>query len=275
MKFEDTKLPNEKVVRDAFDHAQENVKEFAPEIEAQLGAQLEMVRDILTKMEEAKNAGRLSEEKYNAQKAQLEQQKNMIEKNMPMIVAQQLDGIFRQKVLAPVMELHNHSENNSPEVLAAALLLDCVPDPVDFEEIVAKFGKGVSDPLKNVLHIDAHRGAKAQEANLAKASEGERRIFKAELAIDLMKLPSQAMQLPMGMSMKVDEESLFRPIKQLWGGDKKQDARLLDVFNKVATALKSSYKIELTDGAPVLVKNVPQKALPPGKKPPMIGDDGF
>lgn len=275
MKFEDTKLPNVEVVKKAFNHAQENVQALVPEIKAQLESELEKAKETLIQLERLKESGQIDEQMYTIYKAQNEQIKNRLEKDMPQVVAQQIDATLRQKVLPFALELHAHSENTSPEVLAAALLLESAPDPVDFEEIVEKFGKEVSDPLKNVLHIDAHRSAAAQEANLAKASEDERRIFKAELAIDLLQLPLQARQLPPGMALKVNEESLFKPIKQLWGGDKKQDARLTDIFNKVTAVLKSPYKIEVNDNTPVLVKSLPPKALPPGKRPPLIGDDGF
>jgi hypothetical protein len=76
----------------------------------------------------------------------------------------------------------------------------------------------------------------------------------------------------------LQEEKIFAEVKILWGNDKKQDTRLKDVFNRVAEAESSTYRIEVkADGSPELVagaKITPPKALPGKRKGPIIkGDD--
>jgi len=266
VKFEDTKLPADKVVVDAFNHANENNKAGATAIRKQLDAQF---KSVFLQLDALKETGRINEAQYGMEKARLEQQQKMI----PQIIQQELDARFKLTV-APAQELQAHSENTSPEVLAATLLLDSVRDPVDFEEIAAKFGSEVAGPLKQVLHIHAHDEPATQEANLNKASSDEKRIYAAEIASDLEQVPAAAKRVQPGTALTLEAESVFKQIEQVWGNDRKQDARLVDVFNKAATALKSAFTIEINGTAPVLVKNKPS-VLPPVKKPPLPGDGGF
>jgi len=272
MKFEDTKLPKDKVVQEAFNHANENNKALGPEIKAQIELQIE---NTFHQLDALRDNGQIDDFVYANEKARLEQTKRML----PQIVQQQLDMILREEVIAPALELHVHSENAAPEVLAAAMLVTSAPDPVDFAEIEANFGKAVSAPLAQVLHINAHRGVEAQRVNLANATDDAKRIFKANFSVALARLPLEARRAPPGKQLMMQEEVTFRPIKALWGSDKKQDARLVDVFNKAATALNAAYKIEIVKvddktSYPQLVKNTPPPA-PPGQKKPDLGDNGF
>jgi hypothetical protein len=282
MKFEETTLPKDALVEEAFNYANENNKATAPELTAQITQQIELQhQQQLLMLDAKKDAGQMSDDEFNLSKSRLDLQVKMQLRQVPLIVQQEIDFRLREKVLGPALELQNHSEASSPEMLAAALLLSAGRDPVDHDHIAAKFGEAVSKPLKQVLHLKAHPAAEEQKANLAAATDDEKRLYKADMTMGLITLSEQAKQMQM-MFLPKEEETIFRPIKQLWGQDSKQDLRLADVFNKIAGVMHSPYRVEIneTSGAPELVKNAQNTpSKPPGPKkpsgPPIKGDDGF
>jgi hypothetical protein len=281
MKFEDTKLPGDKLVEDAFNYAQDYNKALAPELLAQFKQQVESryATDLLF-LNEDKEAGQIDEDKYNASKSRLDMVKEAQLKQLPRIVDQQLENIFTTAKLGPVQEISNHSDNATPALLAATMLVDCVRDPVDYKKVEGTFGGAVGGLIAEILHIDSYPGTLL--ASLSDASADAKRIFMAGMSSSLNTVAEQVKKLPPGQMLRFppkQEETMFSQAKVIWGNDKKQDARLTDVFNKAAEAMNSNYRLELTAaGAPDLVESIrkaPPKMLPGPKKPPKAGDDGF
>jgi hypothetical protein len=282
MKFAETGLKQDKLVEEAFNYSYEYNRALAPELEAQFKQQIESQFQFqLDYLNDGKDSGQMTDDEYNLKKSRLEMQKDMQLKQLPKIVSQQLDLMFNATKLGPVLEVQNNSENTSASLLASALLLDCVRDPIDYQKVEAKFGSAVAGVIAEVLHIDSYPGQ--QDENLTKASNDAKRIFMAGLNSSLEQVTAQLKKLPPGQMLRFppgQEENMFKQAKLLWGNDKKLDKRLVDVFNKAAEAMGSKYRIELgPTGTPELVETVkktPPKMLPGPKKGPTIdGDDGF
>ncbi len=255
MKFEDTKLPNEKLVVDAFNHAYEDNQALGPDMKRQIEQQIELgYQANMTYLNQDKASGQVTEEQYKSDKAMIDKQRDAQLKQVPLIVTQQLDTIFATTRLGPVQELQNHSENNSSTLLAAALLLDSVRDPICAKKIEEQFGSPVFGLIAEVLHIDSHPNQ--QEANLPAASSDAKRVFVAGLTGSLdqvvtqMAKSRQPLRFPPGQ-----EEMMFTRAKLVWGNDKKLDTRLVDVFNRAAEAMGSKFRIELSGGKPDLVQS--------------------
>ena len=277
MKFEDTNLPQVELVRDAFNHAYANSRTELTEIFKQ---QIEFLyQNQIMSLDMEKAEGRLTEEKYLEIKAQRDNIREGQLKQLPLIVEKQIDPMFSTTKLALVSEIQNHSEApSSPALIAATLLADSVRSVKDYLKLDAKFGGAVSAVAADINEIKAYPDK--AEANLAAACSDAKRIVMARMILSLDRIPAQVEKLK-GMTPQFppnEELNVFAQTKALWGNDKKQDKRVVEVFNKAAALLKSPYKIEIseTNSAPVLIKggNTPPKALP-GPKKPIIGDDGF
>lgn len=280
MRFEDTGLKRDKLVEDAFNYAQKYNQSLAPEVLASLQDQLNAsYEDQLLLLDDAKAAGKLDEEKYKATKARLDDALEKRKALLPTLVERQLSALFNLAKIAPALEVQQNSENSAPALVAASLLLDCVRDPVDYQNIDAAFGGAVSGIVAEVLHIESYPGS--QDANIAAASKDAKRLMMAGLISGLNSLQSQLAKAPQGMTLRLpakEEERLFHTAKLLWGNDKKQDARLVGVFNTALAAFGSQYKIEVGAKGPELV--VGPAAQPKGPKkgpkgPTLSGDDGF
>ncbi len=275
MRFEDTGLTKEQIVEDAFNYA---YAAFLPEVSSQFKQQLDKsYQDQLNQLGELKESGQIDEEQFNKYKTQLDGSLDAQMKRLPQLVEKQAGPLFQQTRISPALELQKHSEKSSPELLAAALLLDTVRDPIDYQKLDAKFGAAVSGVVAEILHIDSHPDA--ANDNLAAAGGDAKRIVLAEIAANLGQILSQIEKAPPGSTLKAPlkyEENVFGQLKLLWGNDKKLDTRLVDLFNRTAEGLASSFRIELTDsGAPELVKSTwaPAKPAPGKKKGPRISGD--
>lgn len=280
MRFEDTGLKNDPVVEAAFNYAQDYNKSLAPEILAQMQDTLNNIyQSNLDRLDMAKEDGQISEDQYKASKAKLDEVVEKRKAAIPALVEKQLSMMFNKARLAPVLELQQYSENAAPALLAASLLIDCVRDPVDYQHVDATFGGAVSGLVAEVLHIDSYPGS--ADANMAAASPDAKRLMLANLTTSLNDIPAQIAKVPAGMQIQFppkQEETLFHTAKLLWGNDKKQDARLLDVFNRAVAAMGSNYQMEVGANGPELVAGAPKapKNTPKGPKGPSLsGDDGF
>lgn len=278
MRFEDTGLTKNTLVEDAFNYAQEYNRSLAPEVALQLKQRLEQdYEKRLAGLDQAKEAGQVDEEAYKKYKASLDASMDMQVKRLPLIAKQQLELMFNKAKIAPVLELQQHSENTSPALLAAALVLDTVRDPVDHQKLDAKFGSTVSGLVAEVLHVESYPGTIDQ--GLSNASADAKRIFLAGLSSSLDQVVQQISKLPPGATLQFppkQEETMFNQAKTLWGNDKKLDARLVSVFNKAATALASPYRIEVAaNGTPTLTETAVVQPQQPGRKkgPKITGDD--
>ncbi len=277
MKFDYTGLTKDALVEEAFDYAQEHNKKLVPEITLQLEKQLdEQYQQRLAQLDDARDAGYVTEDQYNQNKMQLDRSAEFQKKTLPMIAQQQLEYMFSSAKLAPALELQKNSESSSPALIAAALLIDCVRDPVDYKKVEAKFGGAVAGLIAEVLHIESYPGT--APADISAASTDAKRIFMAGLTTELSQIVQQLAMMPPGAMAEAPpkyEETVFNQVKLFWGNDQKQDKRLVDVFNRAAEALSSSYRIEVTpSGQPKLVESsastAPATPLPGQKKGPKL-----
>lgn len=282
MRFEDSGLKNDPLIVDAFNYAQDYNRSLKPEVEAQLREQVESQIEMQRmQIDDAHAAGQIPDEQYEALKKRLDDVAKKNEERIPLVAAQQVEKMFSKASLTPVLELQNYSENTSPSLVAAALLIRTVRDPIDFQKVEGKFGAAVAGLVAEVIHIDSYPGS--QDANIAAASTDAKRVILAEMNASLLGVASQLANVPPGMQVMIppgQDQKLFSQAKKLWGNDKKLDARLVEAFNSAATALKSDFRLEVNaEGKPELTagaRNVKPATPKKGPKGPTItGDDGF
>jgi hypothetical protein len=278
MKFQSTGLKQDPIVEAAYDYALAHARNLASEVSALIKAEINLgYQKQLDALNAAKDSGQLDEERYKGVKAQLDKSLEFELKRLPLTVAQEISFIFDEKTLAPALELQEHSENTAPEVLAAALLLESVRDPLDYQKVESRFGGAIAGMVAEILHIDSYPGD--GEANTKAASSGVKRILMANLASGLDQVLVQVESLPPGMVLQFppkQEEKIYSQAKLLWGNDKKQDLRLRDVFNRAAEVVESPFRIEVKAGKPLLVKESeggPFKPNPNKKGPRISGDN--
>ena len=272
MRFEDTGLPNDKAVEAAFNYA---FASFPAELEAQYKQRLELsYQDQLNYLDAMKDEGQLDDEMYKNYRDRLDKSLEDGQKRLPQMITQRLDAEFKVQRLSPVVEMQKYSEKSSPALVAAALLLDSVHDPLDFLKADAECGAAVSGVVAEVLHVRSHPGD-----HLATASVDAKHLIAAGLANTFGKIASQIMRLQENQQLRLPPkflESNFAQIKLLWGDDKKMNTRLLETFNRVAEGAASPLRIELgTTGSPELVETVKKAPPAPKSTRPKLGDDGF
>lgn len=278
MLFKDSGLPNNKLVEDAFNHSRTNAQGNQKEALKSFKQQIEMIHSQnLMMLDMEKDAGGMKDDEYKQNKIALERMRDDQLKMGPQLIARELDNMFEKRRVGPAKIAATHADATSSELVAAIMLIDCVRSPVDFQNINAKFGAKVSGLIAEVVHIDAYPSER--DTNLAKASDDAKRAYQALVIMSLDQIvdqikraakenPLQKIMFPPGQ-----EEQIYGDVKNLWGTDKKLDAKFLDAFNKASDAASSPYKLEVgTDGSLELVKGSVKAG--PGVKPPKKGPGG-
>lgn len=278
MQFKDSGLPNNKLVEDAFNHSRTNAQGNQKEALKSFKQQIEMIHSQnLMMLDMEKDSGTMKDDEYKQNKIALERMRDDQLKMGPQLIARELDNMFEKRRVGPAKIAANNADASTPELVAAIMLIDCVRSPVDFQNINAKFGAKVSGLIAEVVHIDAYPSER--DTNLAKASDDAKRAYQALVIMSLDEIvgqikraakenPLQKIMFPPGQ-----EEQIYGDVKNLWGTDKKLDAKFLDAFNKASDAASSPYKLEVgTDGSLELVKGTVKSG--PGVKPPKKGPGG-
>lgn len=278
MLFKDSGLPNNKLVEDAFNHSRTNAQGNQKEALKSFKQQIEMIHSQnLMMLDMEKDQGGMKDDEYKQNKIALERMRDDQLKMGPQLIARELDNMFEKRRVGPAKIAATSADATSPELVAAIMLIDCVRSPVDFQNINAKFGAKVSGLIAEVVHIDAYPSER--DTNLSKASEDAKRAYQALLITSLDQIvdqikraakenPLQKIMFPPGQ-----EEQIYGDVKNLWGTDKKLDAKFLDAFNKASDAASSPFKLEVgTDGSLELVKGAVKAG--PGVKPPKKGPNG-
>jgi len=278
MLFKESGLPNNKLIEDAFNHSRTNAQGNQKEALKSFKQQIEMIHSQnLMMLDMEKDSGGMKDDEYKQNKIALERMRDDQLKMGPQLIARELDSMFEKRRVGPAKIAANNADATSPELVAAIMLIDCVRSPVDFQNINAKFGATVSGLIAEVVHIDAYPSER--DTNLAKASADAKRAYQSLVIMSLDQIvdqikrsakenPLQKIMFPPGQ-----EEQIYGDVKNLWGTDKKLDAKFLDAFNKASDAASSPYKLEVgTDGSLELVKGSVKAG--PGVKPPKKGPIG-
>jgi hypothetical protein len=273
MRFEETGLKENTLVRDAFNYAAAYYKSVA----------LDMVRQNLedsymkqlTALDSGQATGRYSDEEYNERLARYDQSLEAQKKRLPQFAEQQFNALFNKKKIAPVLTIQQHSDESTPERLAAALLLDCARDSVEHKNLEERFGTAVAGPIAEILHADSYPGSRNDA--LAATSSDAKSIYAAEIIASLNQLPDDARMAEMqGQKLLLPARALFAQAQPLMGSDKGLDTQLVDAFNRAAEILASPYRIEIgTNKIPKLVKTKGAPKFTPKRGPKLPSGDGF
>jgi hypothetical protein len=287
MQFHESGLPKDKIVEEAFNYSFKNAMSYKAEELKKFSQHIDMMHmQHLALLDTEKNAGAMKDEDYKREKDMIDKMRDDQLKFGPQMIDEELRTMFRQRRVAPALEILQHGDKSAPELLAAVMLIECVRSPIDYQRITQTFGDGVSGMIAEVHHIDAYPSER--NTNLSNAGADTKRAYMALLISSLDQIvvqmrqmaqmhPEQQVAMPPGQ-----EEGLFENALTLWGNDKKLDLRFVDAFNKMATATSSSFRMETgTDGVLSLVKSAfapPHNhgfpPLNPGK-PGADGDDVF
>jgi len=283
MDFATSGLPKNKLIEEAFNYSRANAQSNSKEAFKSFQQQMEIFHNQQVMMlDMEKEDGSMSDAEYKANKKALEDMLNQQLKAGPAIIARELENMFDTRRVGPAKIAAQHSDNASPDLIAAVLLIDCVRSPVDYKNIAAKFGDNVAGLIAEVVHIDAYPSER--DGNLSKATPDTKRAYESLLITSLEQIssqiakaakenPGQKIMFPPGQ-----EEQLYGDVKNIWGNDKKLDSRFMQAFNKASDAASSPYKLEVDNtGALELVKGqvAPKKGGPKPPKPKGPGDGGI
>lgn len=275
MKFLQSGLPSNNMLEEAFNYSFKNVMNTLDESMKSFTQQIGMLHDQHMLMLNADKKAGMSDDEYKMNKSALEKMRDEQLKMGPPMITEELEKSFVARRLGPVKEAMTHSDNASPEVLAALLLTECVRSPVDFRNIEKTFGSAVASIIADVVHIDAYPSER--DANINKASSEVKSVYQVLMITSLDQMTQQIEQAIAANPMQKimfppgQEEQIYTGAKLLRGNDKKLDARFIEVFNRASDAASSPYKLEVgTDGELELIKGAvtPRKGKTPIVPPP-------
>lgn len=279
MNFNESGLPKNQLVEEAFNFSRANAQNNQKEALKSFQQQIEMIHNQnLLMLDMEKDSGDMKDDEYKRNKIALERMRDDQLKMGPQLITRELENMFEKRRVGPAKVAATHADNATPEVVAAIMLVDCVRSPLDYKNVSATFGDAVAGIIAEVVHIDAYPSER--DTNLSKASADAKRAYESLLITSLDQIidqiqkaakenPQQKIMFPPGQ-----EEQIYSDIKSLWGNDKKLDKRFIDAFNKASDLAQSPFKLETdASGALDLVKGAVKAG--PGVKPPKPkGPDG-
>ncbi|MEZ0226422.1 MAG: hypothetical protein ACAH83_17835 [Alphaproteobacteria bacterium] len=279
MNFTESGLPKNQLVEDAFDYSRTNAQNNQKEALKSFQQQIEMIHSQnLLMLDMEKDAGDMKDDEYKRNKQALERMRDDQLKMGPALITRELENMFEKRRVGPAKVAAANADKASPELVAAIMLIDCVRSPVDYKNVSAKFGEGVAGLIAEVVHIDAYPSER--DVNLSKASGDAKRAYQSLLITSLDQIvdqitraakenPGQKIMFPPGQ-----EEQIYNDIKNLWGNDKKLDAKFLAAFNKASDSAGSPYKLEVDSAGTLDLVKGSVKAGPGVKPPKPKGPDG-
>ena len=289
MKFEESGLPKDKLVEEAFEYGRNFSLKNRKSALADFNRQMDDIHaGNMLGLDLDKDAGKVPEAEYKQIRAQLEKMHEDHLKQGPGLVEQALNAIFVARRVKPALEMANNSETPTADMVAATLLCECIRSTKDFQAITAQFGAKIANIVAEIAHIDAYPDQRAE--SIAEASSDAKRVYLAWLDASVNNIaeqvgnaaranPPQKLSLPPG-----HEKQMYADAQLLWGVDKKLDARFVDGFNRACEGTGSPFRLETDDkGALTLIQGSPTTAAkndaskPKGPKGPNggIGGDVF
>lgn len=267
MQFNESGLPDNDTLRQAFDFSYTNIMEqsdvlvegFVQQIEI-IRAQQMMAIDRAIENEE----DYVKREELKMQKDALEMMLKQLIDSAPEKIATELEEVFSSQSVNAAREIAFHSENPSTDNIAAALLVSCIKSARDFQKISKTFGKQVATIASEVADITAH--PQNRIPRLKKASKEARSVYLAmgigSIGYICDKVSAMENDVQPGNEIMTEielpdnhEENMFQDIKTLWGTDKTLDTRIVDAFNRMTLATNSDSRISIDKkGNPVLSK---------------------
>ncbi len=278
MKFSQSGLPNDKVVEEAFNYSYAKTMALRHETLKQFKLQIDRIHAQQLHALDAHRAASaqtnvpMTDAVYNSEKNALAQEHADQLAGGPRAVEAYLNNTFAKQHLTPALELHRHSDKTSPALLAAAVLSDAVRSPIDYEEVITVFGKGIGGLVAECCHLVVYPGE--ADTLLKNAGSDAKRIYLANVCADLGFFHKMAKANPMQKIAFPPEhaEALFKNAKLLWGNDKKLDQRFVAVFNLTAAAVASVCRMEVAaDGALQMIKGTVAPPNNPGFRPTRPG----
>jgi hypothetical protein len=287
MKFQESGLPNNEILEEAFNYSYENAMSYTDEAMVDFTQQItEGYLQNLEELNAKKKAGEVPDDIYKLEKKELERVRDAQLKMGPRLIERELNNMFKNRRLAPALEILKNSTASSPELMAAVILVESVRSPKDWLQLADKFGPGIAGIVAELQHIDAYSAKRS--TNLAQASSDIKRAYMAVIITSLEQIVAHFQQMvKMNPQHKItfsagQEEEIFGNVKLLWGNDKKLDQRFVAAFNRAAETTTSLFRMEVdAAGAIELVKSNlkppgggPGKPSGPGEKSG-LGDDVF
>lgn len=277
MDFSNSKLPHSPLLEKAFKYSFDNIMSQLPEHQKMVEEQIHGMHQQQLMFLEAERQNGMPEEQYKEQKEAIDK---MLADQLKIVPAMIKDGLinnFENRRVRAALEIAHHCEKPVAELMAAVMLLDCVRSPLDYLAIEKNFGATVAGVIAELVHIDAYPSER--NINLGAAADDTKRAYLALMTTGLDMMVAQIREtIQMNPMMQPSfppgqEQQFYFSANLVWGNDKKQDARFVDVFNQAASSLSSEFRMDIAaDGSLELVKGtggfgVPRIGFDP-KKPP-------
>jgi hypothetical protein len=277
MDFAETKLPQNPLIQDAFKYSQNYamtvlLKEFTAQFMEQLEMQFEQNKVML---DMARRGEEVTKEEYQKELADMKKNYEQGKKVGPIIMKKQTEQFFRNQRVALAQELAQ-AGSASPDVIAAALVMDCLRSPVDAKSIGKALGDGIAGLAGEIAHIRAY--PEEQNTLIGAASDDAKRLYMAVMTVEFTNLKRDAQKMKKDMPEAAmtfsegREQDIHKHLMALAPADIALAKRVVSTFNDVARELGSRYQMEMgADNSIFLVKsdapriNDPSRMLPPPK----------
>lgn len=277
MKFEKSGLPDNELVKKAFDLSWKNQKDRYDYQTQHALRDIEYEADAHKRQLTALgDAGQIPLDKVVGEQRKIDIQKEQARQQAVNGLALQREQDFSHNIVGPARLAATISENPTPQLVAASLLRESVRSPVDYESIRDSFGVEVSDVLKNYMHLEAYPTEK--EKKLPEASEDVKRmslimaIGAMQSMISVADKATQQMlmqqQIQPGQEIKVvmvggDDEArrMVRTAELVRGTDKRLDEQFVTHFNIMSAKIDIGIKIDVGADNKLIVREVPREGF--------------
>lgn len=260
MDFKETFLPDNQVVRDAFDFTygflQSKKVALMRAGEAELRAQHTFdLEDLQRDYDEGVIDDPEKETIFEEEKQGIHQQLSDGLEQLSRSAQVNIENMMWVDFVYPALEVALHTDSGTPDVVAATLLAAYMRSPVDYINARQKFGDKIANLAAEVCHIESYPARR--EKNIAAASPDAKRIclafsvaeadvFSARHALAVKTKPEIALQLRQYLPLE-KAERISKDIEMMWGTDKKFDKYLVTVFNRVSDVVAADSRMSIDD----------------------------
>lgn len=257
MKFEESGLPDNDIVRKAFDYSYDFIMS-PPQMDAARQVYMAgLQHDYATDMNELQAHADQVKDQAHIQKHldQINQQYEALGQQAPEKAKESLEQLFRDQYVGAAKIVQGAGKKNSTELIAATLVSHCMFSALDCENA---YGQGLSDNIIGlaieVLDVVTARSPIERLQKLTFASTDAKRALMARgiasilshRGVALLEIERLREKHRDGKLILPDDlaQSIFEEAAPLWGNDKKLDENLIKTFNSFSLEAKSDWMLK-------------------------------